>query len=127
MLAAPAVRSLCLPAARPGYRDRLRAGPAGCAIPPLARPEPWSGVTCATWKRGVSSANRWTAQHQSHTPLNLRDEIEDILLSLSKQYHLLRPVRTRPGLFYYLAIDRQRSNLAMARYVLSEVERELPL
>lgn len=59
--------------------------------------------------------------------LNLRDEIEDILISLSKQHHLIRPVRTRPGLFYYLAIDRQRSNLAMARYVLAEVERELPL
>lgn len=59
--------------------------------------------------------------------LNLRDDIEDILISLGKQYHLIRPVRSRPALFYYLVLDRQRSNLAMARYALAETERELPL
>lgn len=59
--------------------------------------------------------------------LNLRDDIEDILISLGKQYHLIRPVRSRPSLFYYLVLDRQRSNLAMARYTLAETERELPL
>jgi hypothetical protein len=59
--------------------------------------------------------------------LNLRDEIEDILITLGKQYHLIRPVRSRPSLFYYLALDRQRANLAMARYSLAEVERELPM
>ncbi len=59
--------------------------------------------------------------------LNLRDDIEDILISLGKQYHLIRPVRSRPSLFYYLVLDRSRSNLAMARYTLAETERELPL
>lgn len=59
--------------------------------------------------------------------LNLRDEIEDILITLGKQYHIIRPVRSRPNLFYYLVLDRQRSNLAMARYTLAEVERELPM
>ena len=59
--------------------------------------------------------------------LNLRDEIEDILITLGKQYHIIRPVRSRPNLFYYLVMDRQRSNLAMARYSLAEVERELPM
>ena len=59
--------------------------------------------------------------------LNIRDDIEDILISLGKQYHLIRPVRSRPALFYYLVLDRQRSNLAMARYALAEIERELPL
>jgi CheY-like chemotaxis protein len=59
--------------------------------------------------------------------LNLRDEIEDILISLGKQYHLIRPVRSRPNLFYYLVVDRQRANLAMARHALGETERELPM
>ena len=59
--------------------------------------------------------------------LNLRDDIEDILITLGKQYHLIRPVRSRPSLFYYLVLDRQRSNLAMARFALAETERELPL
>lgn len=59
--------------------------------------------------------------------LNLRDEIEDILITLGKQYHLIRPVRSRPNLFFYLVLDRQRSNLAMARFTLSDTERELPM
>ncbi len=57
--------------------------------------------------------------------LNLRDEIEDILLSLSKQYHLIRPLRSRPAVFIYLAVDRSRANLAMARYALADAERDL--
>lgn len=59
--------------------------------------------------------------------LNLRDDIEDMLITLGKQYHLIRPVRSRPSLFYYLVLDRQRSNLAMARFTLADTERELPL
>jgi len=59
--------------------------------------------------------------------LNLRDEIEDILITLGKQYHLIRPVRSRANLFYYLVLDRQRANLAMARFNLADTERELPM
>ena len=59
--------------------------------------------------------------------LNLRDEIEDILITLGKQYHLIRPVRSRPSLFFYLVLDRQRANLAMARFSLADAERELPM
>ena len=57
--------------------------------------------------------------------LALKDRIEDILISLSKQYHLIRPLRTRSSLFFYVALDRGRSNLAMARIALADVEKEL--
>jgi hypothetical protein len=57
--------------------------------------------------------------------LNLRDEIEDILITLGKQYHLIRPLRARPTVFIYLALDRGRANLAMARYTLADAERDL--
>ena len=57
--------------------------------------------------------------------LNLRDEIDDILISLGKQYHLLRPLRARPSIFIYLAVDRTRANLAMARFALIDAEREI--
>ena len=59
--------------------------------------------------------------------LNLRDDIEDILISLGKQYHLVRPLKARPSVFFYLALDRNRSNLAMARFSLAEAERELTI
>ncbi|NUP06592.1 MAG: DUF4388 domain-containing protein [Polyangiaceae bacterium] len=65
------------------------------------------------------------AKRKTMSNLNLKESIEDMLISLSKQYHLIRPLRSRSTLFFYVVLDRQRSNLAMARIALADVEKEL--
>jgi hypothetical protein len=54
--------------------------------------------------------------------LGLKDKIEDILISLGAQYHLIRPLKTHGNLFIYLILGREKSNLAMARFKLSDIE-----
>ena len=61
--------------------------------------------------------------------LNLSEKIEDILISLDTQYHMIRPLTSRAGkgLFLYLALRRDRANLAMARHRLRNIENELDI
>ncbi|MFO0676219.1 MAG: DUF4388 domain-containing protein [Polyangiaceae bacterium] len=65
------------------------------------------------------------AKKKTMNNLAIKENIEDILISLTKQYHLIRPLRSRPTLFFYLALDRSRANLAMARIALADVEKDL--
>ncbi|MFF1530894.1 hypothetical protein [Cellulomonas sp. NPDC058312] len=61
--------------------------------------------------------------------LGLTDGIEDMLITLSSQMHLIRLLQSEhgKGLFLYLALDRSRANLAMARRQLLNLERDLTI
>jgi uncharacterized 2Fe-2S/4Fe-4S cluster protein (DUF4445 family) len=62
--------------------------------------------------------------------LRINDTIEDILITLTKQYHLIRLLKNSQqehGLFLYLALDRAKSNLALARHSLRQIETDLAL
>lgn len=62
------------------------------------------------------------AKMRTMKSLELEDSIEDILITLNHQYHIIRPVEKYEGLFIYYVLDRARSNLAMARRKTLEAE-----
>lgn len=67
------------------------------------------------------------AKLKTMASLKLADKIEDILITLGKQYHIIRPVAAKQGLFIYYVLDKARSNLAMARRKCADAEGELAI
>ncbi len=70
------------------------------------------------------------AKMRTMESLRLDDTIEDILITLAKQYHLIRLLknsRNEQGLFLYLVLDRQKANLALARHALKRIEGDITL
>ncbi len=67
------------------------------------------------------------AKMRTMADLGLKDGIEDILITLGSQYHLIRPLTSSrgEGLFLYLALHRSTANLAMARRQLQAIENDL--
>lgn len=67
------------------------------------------------------------AKMKTMKSLGLNDAIEDILITLGKQYHIIRPVANHEGLFLYLVLDRGRANLALARRAVQDAEKALDI
>lgn len=65
------------------------------------------------------------AKMQVMKDLRLDDAIEDILISLGRQYHVIRPLGATPNRFLYLALERGKANLALARRELQTIEKNL--
>ena len=82
-----------------------------------------SGVDLEVAAAGNTEVVR--AKMRTMRDLGLNDVIEDILITLGKQYHIIRPMQKKEGLFVYLVLDKAKSNLAMARRRTLEVEQNL--
>lgn len=95
-----------------------------------------SGMTLATDRRSESYDIELAAAGNTDVilkkqsvmkKLNLNDKIEDILISLHNQYHLIRLLDSNPAIFVYVVLDRSKANLGMARSELNRFEKSLEL
>lgn len=57
--------------------------------------------------------------------LRLDDEIEDIFITLQKQYHVIRPIPNAKSIFLYCVLDFARSNPFIIRQLMEAVGQEL--
>ncbi|MEU8206118.1 hypothetical protein [Streptosporangium sp. NPDC049046] len=68
------------------------------------------------------------AKVRTMAALNINDSVEDILITLARQYHIIRLLSDSAGhTFLYLVLDRDRSNLALARHHLRRIESALTI
>lgn len=67
------------------------------------------------------------AKRKTMDALKLNTKIDDILITLGDQYHLIRPLKSNDALFIYLVIDKAKGNLAMARHKLASVEGDMQI
>ena len=82
-----------------------------------------SGVDLEVAAAGNTEVMR--AKIKTMKSLGLNDVIEDILITLGKQYHILRPSARKEGVFIYYVLDKQRANLAMARRKTADVDKDM--
>ncbi|WP_326636236.1 hypothetical protein OG884_23585 [Streptosporangium sp. NBC_01755] len=68
------------------------------------------------------------AKVRTMAALNVNDSVEDILITLARQYHIIRLLADSGGhTFLYLVLDRDRANLALARHHLRRIESSLTI
>ena len=76
---------------------------------------------------GAGNTEVVRAKMKTMKSLGLKDNVEDILITLGKQYHIIRPMTERPGVFVYLVLDKAKASLALARIKTAEIESSLVL
>lgn len=77
----------------------------------------------------AGNSNVVRAKLNTMSELGVTDEIDDILITLSSQYHLINVLNTQGanGLFIYLVLSRTSANLALARHKLKTVAAQISI
>lgn len=84
-----------------------------------------SGIDLETAAAGNTEVVR--AKLRTVKSLGLDDSIDDILITLSSQFHIIRPLAKTPEVFIYFVLERSKANLALARIKAKEVDAALEL
>ncbi|MFL1468012.1 hypothetical protein ACQUWM_14425 [Marinobacter sp. DUT-3] len=67
------------------------------------------------------------AKRKTMSALDISGRIEDILITLDDQYHLIRLLNSNDAVFLYVVLDKARGNLGMARMVTKKVEQTVDM
>ena len=67
------------------------------------------------------------AKMETMKHLGIKGKIEDILITLTDQFHIIRLIAKKPGLFIYLVLDKATGDLAQARASATLIEAELTM
>ncbi|MBH0065453.1 MULTISPECIES: hypothetical protein [Psychrobacter] len=59
--------------------------------------------------------------------LGIKGEIDDMLITLESQIHIIRPTHNHEDLFIYLVLDKSKANLALARRKVQGIESKLEI
>ncbi|MWV26647.1 hypothetical protein GRF63_01900 [Erythrobacter sp. GH3-10] len=119
------------------YKDKLKECMAIDGAIAVALFDYESGMPIATEQGGGKSldlevaaagnTNVLRAKYATMKELGIDEPIEDILITLGTQIHMIRPASSESGqgLIVYLALDKAKSNLGMARMKLRQIEKGL--
>jgi hypothetical protein len=67
------------------------------------------------------------AQVRLMKDIGVQGTIEDILITLDSQFHIIRPSLSNQGLFIYFVLEREIANLALARRKVQDVDKALTI
>lgn len=67
------------------------------------------------------------AKMQVMKDTKIKGGIEDILITLTEHYHLIRMLESNPSLFIYVAVHRDKANLGLVRLKLADLEKNLTI
>lgn len=75
----------------------------------------------------ATNCDVYKAKRRAISELKLTDKVNDMLITLDTQYHLICPVPHHAALFYYVAVDRAQANLAMTRIKLQDAAKSVEI
>ena len=57
--------------------------------------------------------------------LEMDDDINDIMITTTSQYHFLCPVKQHRNMFIYLAVNRKSANVSLCRQMMFAVDKNI--
>jgi predicted regulator of Ras-like GTPase activity (Roadblock/LC7/MglB family) len=67
------------------------------------------------------------AKREAFEGLGLDDPIEEAMIQLGRQIHLMRPLRDDPNVYLYVILDRRAATYGLARLQIAEIEAGISL